>query len=419
MKKVLSKFMIMILAFGVLAACGPQRAEETPADSGATETEKPEKLTMWVNDEEKQKAAIADIVAKYTEETGIEVEITGVSMLDQVKNLALDAPAGTGPDVFFQPHDRIGDIVTQGLAEPIVIENEKDYSPTAIEAVTYDGEIYGVPHVVETYGLYYNKDLVKEAPATMEELMTIAKDQTDATQDKYGFLMEAANFYFVYPFFAGYGGYVFNKEDGAYDAADIGLGNEGAVEGGELVQSWFSNGYIPKEITGDVMNGLFTGGKVATVITGPWNIPTYRDALGDKLATAPLPTLANGEHPKSFVGVKSWMVSSYSENKEWSLDLLKFITNTENQMAYYETAGEMPANEAALTDKKITEDPLMKGFAEQIAYGEPMPSIPQMQQVWDPMGDALQFIANGDDVGEVLTETVQIIKDNIAASGAK
>ncbi|QOR67518.1 extracellular solute-binding protein [Cytobacillus suaedae] len=424
MKKYLSLFMVMVLTLGMLAACGPQRdAQEEPADQGGEdateEVAKPEKLTMWVNDEEKQKAAITEMVKSFTEETGIQVEVTPISMLDQVKNLALDAPAGKGPDLFFQPHDRIGDIVTQGLAEPLTLDNTGDYSETAIDAVTFDGDIYGVPQVVETYGVFYNKDLTPEAPETMEELMAIAAEQTNAAEEKYGFLMEAANFYFVYPFFAGYGGYVFNKENGAYDAADIGLANEGAVKGGELIQSWFTNGYIPKEITGDIMNGLFTGGKVATVITGPWNIAPYRDALGDKLATAPLPLLENGEHPKSFVGVKSWMVSSYSENIEWATKLAQHLTNTENSMYYYENAGEMPANQAALTDEKITGDPLMSGFAAQIAFGEPMPSIPQMQQVWEPMGNALQFIANGDNVQEVLEEAVQTIKDNIAASGAK
>lgn len=229
--------------------------------------------------------------------------------------------------------------------------------------------------------------------------------------------MEAANFYFVYPFFAGYGGYVFRNEDGKMDTSDIGLANDGAVKGAELVQSWFKNGYIPKEINQDVMNGLFTKGNVATVISGPWNIATYRDALGDKLATAPLPVLENGEHPKSFVGVKAWMLSAYSKNKEWATDLMKFITNEENSLHYYEVAGEMPANEKALTNEKIKNDPLISGFAEQIQYGEPMPNVPQMSQVWDPMGNALQFIAKGDNPKEVLKEAVKTIQDKIAASG--
>ncbi|ALF09763.1 sugar ABC transporter substrate-binding protein [Parageobacillus thermoglucosidasius] len=422
MRKVVSLFMATILMIGVLAACGPKRDAEQVKDNNKGNTtenvEKPEKLVVWVNDEEKQKQALNDIFKKYTEKTGIKVETVAVSMLDQAKKIALDGPAGKGPDIFYQPHDRIGDIVLQGLADPVELgDSESEYSKTAVDAVTYDRQIYGVPFVVETYGLFYNKNLVPEAPKTIEELTKIAKEKTNPAKDQYGFLMEAANFYFVYPFFAGYGGYVFRSEDGKMDVSDIGLANDGAVKGAELVQSWFKNGYIPKEINQDVMNGLFTKGNVATVISGPWNIATYRDALGDKLATAPLPVLENGEHPKSFVGVKAWMLSAYSKNKEWATDLMKFITNEENSLHYYEVAGEMPANEKALTNEKITNDPLISGFAEQIQYGEPMPNVPQMSQVWDPMGNALQFIAKGDNPKEVLQEAVKTIQDKIAASG--
>jgi arabinogalactan oligomer / maltooligosaccharide transport system substrate-binding protein len=429
MKKFLAMLMVAVLTLGVLAACGPQRETgneggNTGAEGEGTTTEgvdKPESLTVWVNDDEKQRAALDEIFAAYTEETGIEVKATGISMLDQVEALALDGPAGKGPDVFFGPHDRLGDIVLRGLADPIDLgEDASLYSETAINAVTIDGEAYGVPQVIETYGMFYNKDLVSaEEIATMEGLMTVAEEQTDAGQDKYGFLMEATNFYFIYPFFAGNGGYVFNNDGSGFDASDIGLANEGAVEGGELVQSWFDNGYIPKEINGDIMSGLFTDGKVATVLTGPWNIATYRDALGDKLGTATLPKLDNGDVPKSFVGVKAWMLSSYSENQEWAIDLMKFITNYDNAMKYYQAAGEMPALQEALDSEEIANDEIIGAFAEQTQYGEPMPNIPQMQQVWDPMGSALQFIANGDDVGEVLEEAVQTIEDNIAASGAQ
>ncbi|WP_457786437.1 sugar ABC transporter substrate-binding protein [Geobacillus sp. Geo 8.1] len=422
MRKALSLFLMAVLLIGVLGACGPKRDVQQPKGNDqktAEQDKKPEKLVVWVNDDEKQKQALKDIFQKYTEKTGIKIEMVAVSMLDQTKKLALDGPAGKGPDVFYQPHDRIGDIVLQGLADPVDLGDAKgEYSPTAINAVTYDGKTYGVPMVVETYGVFYNKNLVPEAPKTMDDLMNIAKEKTNAAKDQYGFLMEATNFYFVYPFFAGYGGYVFKNENGKYDTSDIGLANDGAVKGAELVQSWFKKGYIPKEITGDIMNGLFTKGNVAVAITGPWNIASYKEALGDKLATAPLPVLDNGEHPKSFVGVKTWMLSAYSQNKEWAVDFMKFVTNEENSLHYYEVAGEMPANQKALTNEKITNDPLIAGFAEQIQYGEPMPNVPEMSQVWEPMGNALQFIAKGDNPKAVLGEAVKTIQDKIAASGA-
>ena len=49
-----------------------------------------------------------------------------------------------------------------------------------------------------------------------------------------------------------------------------------------------------------------------------------------------------------------------------------------------------------------------------------MPNIPEMAQVWEPMGDALIFISNGDNPQEVLEEAkMQIESDIEAASGGQ
>src|SRR5699024_541341 len=156
----------------------------------------------------------------------------------------------------------------------------------------------------------------------------------------------------------------------------------------------------------------------ATLITGPWMAREFSEALGDDLAAVPLPTLDNGEHPNSFVGVKSYMLSYYSENKEWAEDLMAYITNKENSLLYYDVAGEMPARDDALEDPEIADDEIFSAFAEQTEYGEPMPSVPAVQQIWDPINDALTFISEGEPVDEVLSEAVQSISDNIEASGA-
>lgn len=425
MKKWLSYVFTMLLIAGILAACGPDDAEPVNEDAGEKGTaegempEKPESLTLWVNAEEKQEEAVEQITAKYTEETGIEVQLIPVDMLEQVEKLDVEGPAGNGPDIIFQPHDRIGDLALRGLVDPVDLgEVESDYTDIALDAVTFDGDYWGYPAVMETYAMYYNKSLVESAPETMEDIMDIAADFTDTSQDNYGFLMEAANLYFVYPFFSGYGGYVFANDGENYDISDIGLANEGANQGGELVKTWFDEGYIPQDLTPDIMNGLFREGKVATVINGPWMVGEYAEALGDDLGVVPLPVLENGEHPKSFVGVKSYMLSYYSENKEWAEDLMKFITNAENSITYYEVAGEMPPRYDAIENPIIADDEIYSAFAEQTNYGEPMPNVPAMQQVWDPFNDALNFISKGEPVDEVLNEAVQSIHDNIEASGA-
>ncbi|WP_121640187.1 extracellular solute-binding protein [Virgibacillus sp. Bac330] len=424
MKKGLLYLLAMILFVSVLAACGPDDAQKSEGEKEATKSgempEKPEKLKLWVNAEEKQEEALKEMTAGYTKETGIEIEMVPVDMLEQIEKLDVEGPAGNGPDVIFQPHDRIGDLVLRGLVDPVDLGDvAKEYTDTALEAMQYDGEYWGYPAVAETYAMYYNKSRVEETPETMEQIMEIAERDTDSNKDEFGFLMEAANLYFVYPFFSGNGAYVFANEDGNYDITDIGLNNEGALKGGELVSEWFDKEYIPQDLTPDIMNGLFQEGKVSTIINGPWMVRDYSEALGDDLATVPLPKLENGENPKSFVGVKSYMLSFYSENKEWAQDLMAYLTNFESSMTYYDIAGELPARKDAMEDPIIADDPIYSAFAEQTQYGEPMPSVPAMQQVWEPFNDGLNFISKGEPVKEVLDEAVEIIKEQIEASRVK
>ncbi|WP_413379543.1 extracellular solute-binding protein [Alkalihalobacillus sp. 1P02AB] len=423
MKKVLGIAVTLLLVL-LLAACGPDRDETGGTDSngsggngnteegttGDVEAEKPDELTMWVNDEEDQLDAYEAIVAKFEEEYGIPVKITEFSMLDQLDAISLDGPAGRGPDLFFQANDRVGQAYLEGLAREITLTEEQlaGYPEGAVQAFSYEGVQLGIPAVTETYALYYNTDLVSEAPQTFEDIEQIAADLTNAANDEYGFLMEATNFYYLYPFLAADGGYVFNQDaDGAYDDSDVGLANAGAVAGAERIKSWFDEGYLPVGINGDIMSGLFEDGKVGAVISGPWNIPTYSSALGDSLAVAPLPTI-NGEPLASFSGVKGWLVNEYTEHEEWAVELALFITNAENSLTYFEYAGELPAR----TDVEI-EDEILAAFSEQAEHAVPMPNIPAMSQVWTPMEEAFIHITQGEDVQEVLEEAVEQIHADI------
>lgn len=410
---------------GLLAACGDVE-EETGSDNGADPTEEatidesdipeaPESLHMWVNNEDIQLDAYEEIVARFTEEYDIEVEITPYDMLEQTEGISLDGPSGQGPDLFFQPHDRLGDIYLQGLAAELEFTEDQldrlsEYNEEAVQSFSYDGYQLGIPAVVETYGLFINTELVPEAPETMDDLMDIAYDLTDG--DQYGFLMDVGNLYFMYPFLTADGGYIFGQdEDGVYDPSDIGLDTPEAVASGEVIQSWFEDDLMPTGVDLEVAGSLFMDGNVGMVVDGPWAISEYRDALGDNLLVSELPT-QNGEPLNSFSGNKGWLVSYYSDHHYWATELALFITNEESSLTYFETAGELPAHTAV----EIDDDFLEPIFAQSI-NAHPMPNIPEMQQVWDPAGDALQFIQQGEDVQEVLTEAVEQIESNIQMMG--
>lgn len=142
-----------------------------------------------------------------------------------------------------------------------------------------------------------------------------------------------------------------------------------------------------------------------------WSINEYRNALGDQLRTAPLPMI-NGERLESFAGVKGWMVNEYSEHINWAKELALFMTSKESSEIFFDYAKEIPAR----SDIDL-EDEVYDAFIEQLEYATFMPNVPAVSAVWEPLGDALIFISNGDDAEEVLVETQDMIEDEIEIMG--
>ncbi|WP_349410203.1 extracellular solute-binding protein [Pseudalkalibacillus sp. SCS-8] len=420
LKKFLNVSLTAGLAVSMLAACGPQDDGEGSSEKKEP-SDKPEELVVW---EDKEKGvALEPAIKSFEEKYGIKVTFRELGMADEIREqLPLDAPAGTGPDVLTLPHDQIGSMATQGLLAPLDVDQKviDTFTESSIQAQTFEGELYGLPKATETPVFIYNKALMDKAPETFDELYTFSKDFTKG--GNYGFLALWDNFYFANAIMAANGGYVFDRTDEGLDASNIGLNNEGAVDGAEYIQKWYEEGLFPKGIVGEnggaAMDGLFNEGKVASVMNGPWAFKGMKDA-GIEIGVAPLPELPNGEYPQTFIGVKGWHVSAYSENKEWATKLVEWLTNAENAKIRYEKTGEIPPVNSLIEDPIIADNEGAKAVAVQSQRGTPMPNIPQMGQVWEPMANALQLIVTGkQEPKPALEDATKTIKQQIEATGA-
>jgi arabinogalactan oligomer / maltooligosaccharide transport system substrate-binding protein len=424
MKKMVSLFSSLALTTGVLAGCGPDgETTKTNPNEGNKQTEtsensmppKPDKLVVW--EDVKRGVALEPAIKAFEEKYGIKVEYKEVEMATkQREQLRLDGPAGTGPDVITVPHDQIGQLVTEGLIREIHVDPSvlDQFTESSIQAETYKGKLYGLPKAVETPVFIYNKKLMDKAPETMDELYQFAKGFTKG--DKYGFLALWDNFYFAHGVIAGMGGYVFKEDNGTLDPKNLGLNNDGAVKGAEYIQKWYKE-LFPKGIIGEnggsTMDGLFNEGKVASVMNGPWAFQGTRDA-GIEIGVAPMPTLPNGEHMKTLMGVKGWHVSAFSKNPEWATKLIEFLTNEESAKKRFELTKEIPPVKSLVDDPLIAEDEGAKAVAIQSQYAVPMPNIPEMSEVWGPMATALQLVANQKiKPKKALDEAVKTIQTNI------
>lgn len=369
-------------------------------------------LLVWDNGDAEGEWA-KYVAAEFEKVYGIPVRYEKVEHTAAPGKLQIDGPAGLGADVFNGAHDHTGNMAAAGL----ILENfyADEYYNDAIDAGiiagTYEDRLYGYPISIETYGLFYNKDLVDEAPDTWEELIKLSKEFNDPSKQQYGFMMEVGNFYYNFAFVGAYGGYVFGTNNS--DPNDIGLNGEGALKAGQFMQR-LRNEILPlkkEDVEADIKNSLFQEGKLMFDVNGPWQISGYRDA-GVNFGIAPLPKLENGKRPTSFSGIKSYYVNAYTKYPEAASLYAKFATSKEMQSKRFEMTGQVPTRKDMLEDAGVKNDPIASAFLEQALHAIAMPNIPEMQNVWTPMIAAFSLIWNEDvDIQETLDSAVQQIKD--------
>ncbi|HBK68681.1 MAG TPA: hypothetical protein DDZ91_08560, partial [Firmicutes bacterium] len=283
------------------------------------------------------------IAKEYTRKTGVEVEIIAQNQFTTRENFMADAPAGKGPDIIMSMHTDTGTYAISEMIRPLMITDtmKKSYYDLAFNSFIYGGKTYGIGYSVESYGLVYNKKLVKKAPETWEEMFTMAEKLTVRDKKKrittYGFLVDPKNFYFTFPFFSAYGGYVFGRdEQGNFNTDDIGLANEGSVKALTKIMELVNKGLIPRDVDDNIINDLFENGQLAMMIYGPWYFSNYR-ASGVDLGYEPIPRVKDGNPTRPFGTILGFMLSSFSKQPQEAEKFLDYLLQDEIQQRLIES----------------------------------------------------------------------------------
>lgn len=381
------------------------------AGAEAITPEEGAELLVWESKEEM--AFTEEIVKQFEEKYGVKVRIEEKAPTDQIGVLTQDGPSGLAADVLIVPHDHIGNAAKSGLIlanDVFEEETKKNNTEASIVGASFEDVLYGYPRAAETMALYYNKSLVKEAPKSFDDVLEFSKTFTNKDQNKYGIMWEAGNMYFNYPFIASAGGYLFGNN--GTDPNDIGLANDGAIEGLKVFQSLKAALPINTgDINPDIKRSLFGSGDVAMDINGPWELAGYKAALGDNLGLAPYPTVA-GKTAITFSGIKVWVVNSFTKYPNAAKLFANFASNKDAQLLLNEKVGAVPTNLEALESDQIKNDPYVSAFAEQAKNSQPMPSIPEMSNVWAPVNAALPEIWNNNaDPKTAMDKAVKQIQD--------
>lgn len=389
-------FLLLISAclLSLMTACGGRR----PVTGGEQPTPGTISLTVWGAEEDEAllKEIFASFQTHYAGQADFDITYQPQSE-SNCKDVLLGDLEG-GADVFAFADDQVAALAAAGGLDPLPDEAaiRSASLPAAAEAASVGGTLYAYPLTADNgYFLYYNKAyFTREDVASMDRLLEAAAQAGKQVT------MDWSSAWYVYSFFGNTGLEVGLNEDGLTNYCTWNDAN-GPIRGVDVAQAMLDISASPAFFNcadTEFLAGARDGSVIAGV-SGVWNAVALKEAWGDDLGAAKLPTYTcAGQQVQmaSFSGCKLIGVNAYSEHVEWARRLAEWITSEENQRLRFEMRGQGPANVSVANSAQVQSSPAIAALLEQSNYS-------QLQRVggkfWDPVSEFSLNMAEGNPSG--------------------
>ncbi|WP_424929727.1 extracellular solute-binding protein [Amaricoccus tamworthensis] len=336
-----------------------------------------ETLTVYFNAGHAYHTYLEVIEQFEADNPGWEVALERYQWPDMRTKLVADFAGGTTPDLVAEPGGWVTEFAEQGHLTPLgdFIEQDSDYGfpedwqDSSVAKNTLDGEIYAVQIHLTCATLLYNVDMLSEAgfdgpPTNWEEFREVAIATTGG--GKYGF---APN-----PSIAYYFPWLYQNGADWYDADahEMTFGSDAAMEAiqfvGDLIHK---DRAAPPPIQGADYEGpqkLFTAGRAAMIITGPWDVRPIKEGNPD-LNWAVAPSLTHKEQ-RTMQGGVSLMIPAEAEHPEMAWELTKRLTAVDVEVATALQYGMTMPRKSWLENEEIANDPILSAFGSCLPYSQ-------------------------------------------------
>lgn len=380
-------------------------------------------ITFWHTFEHPKEIEVLNDAIKQFEEDNpnIKVNVQQQPYDGAVEKYITAAQGGEGPDVMRVPNDRLGSLAYFDLIDPldeyISVPLKAKYVDMAMNAMTYNGHIYALPASYDCMALVYNKNMLEEygysePPATLDEMVQMAENMTKG--NKYGIVIPITDPYWWFPFQAAYGGSVFDASNNPT------INSEASVNATSFLMNLEKKYHVVPEggVDKTTMLSLFTEGKAAMIVTGPWDLGNIK-AAEINYGIAPMPENSGTGLPSApMVGVKGYVISKASEHKVESYELIKYLTSAKVEERFALVSNTLPSIKSVYTSPDIRNNSDLQGFLAQAEKGQLMPTIPEMSAVWGPLTTALQAVYTGElDAKKAIEKAQSDIEEQIASGG--
>ncbi|MDR1392798.1 MAG: extracellular solute-binding protein [Bifidobacteriaceae bacterium] len=380
-----------------MAACG---GSDTPANTtSSTGTDQPTTASLLVWADATRSPVIRQMAESFTKDTGIAVEVVERDYGKMRDDFISQAPTGQGPDILIGGGDWTGKFVQNGVVTPVELGDVADgFADVAIESVTYEGQVYGLPYALENVAMFRNPALAPDTPATMAEAIQTGQAAVSAGTAKYPFLIQIdpqGDPFHMYPIQMSFGAPVFGQDPaGGYNPAELAMcGDQGKAFAAYLAEMGQA-GIFETTMTADIAKEAFVNGESPFVISGPWNTADYQTAIPD-VAIDPIPS-AGGLTASPFVGTQAFFISAKSQNQLAATQfVVNYLGSKDAQVELFKAGGRPPALTAAAEDAAVANDPSAAAFNAVAVDGVSTPNIPAMDAVWGDWANTEVAIIDG------------------------
>ncbi|HET9227424.1 MAG TPA: extracellular solute-binding protein [Thermoanaerobaculia bacterium] len=347
-------------------------------------------IVVWHGYRGGEKTAFEKVVNQYNQsQKGVKVSTLAVPYDAFADKITAAVPRGKGPDVFIFAQDRLGGWIASGnTVEPLDFflddKIKGRYLKATMDAMTYQGNVYGLPLNFKVITLIYNKKLVQTPPKTSAELVAMGKKLTSG--GRFGLAYWHSDFYYHAALMNGFGGGVFGQ------GRKPTVNSAPNIQSLDLLNKWIGQKFMPEEPSTALITALFNQGKAAMVFSGPWFLGEISKDID--YALAPLPTLneAGGKPMRPWMTVEGVYIAAPSKNKDEAFQFIKYLTDVPAGKVLALEGRQTPANKAVYSDPAVAKDPILAAFRKQVDVAVPMPNYPEMSMVWSPVTTAMNTI---------------------------
>jgi multiple sugar transport system substrate-binding protein len=329
-----------------LAACAPVTSSQPAADAPGT----PLELTVWqVPNHPEMESIVEELLTDYESENNVNVDVVIIPWGDLDTMWASAIESGETPAFGYMYDFRLPTHYRSGALEPLeqyfTPEELDRLLPEPLQTATYEGHVYAIPMLVTSDHLVYNKDIFAaagiEPPAdpyyspTWEEFLDWAQKIKAAGYGSFDYGLRNLWNHPIDDFYMRFGCRETNAEhtEMTFDSPEcLAAAQAWADLSPTLSDKTRSVAWSPFEEFFAGTTGMAEGGAFLT-----------------KQLAEDYPEINWGvmlpfhdQEEKAYLGIGYYAMFADAENKEAVVDLLKYMTSDEHQVAFNSALGTFP-----------------------------------------------------------------------------